>query len=302
MARPLRYSEPWQPVEITARTAQGQFLLEPSKRLNALIAGILAKARARYDIHLYNYVFLSNHFHLLAAAASPRVLSATMGFVMGNIAREAGRLYGRSGPFWARRHRSIPIIDDAALIGRMRYLFENGCKEGLVPHPALWPGLNAVEALTKGTPTEGLWVDRTAFYRARQRGRLDLCEDHFTSRHVLTPDPLPCWSGLPIEQQQALCAELVADAAKAAPKKRIRGGYRRPETPRSPHHRPKKVKKSYAPLCHASNREGRTCFRDAYRAFVNAYREASAQLREALPSLGYPTHAQVLAYAASGYG
>ncbi|MDF1565578.1 MAG: transposase, partial [Deltaproteobacteria bacterium] len=179
MARPLRYSEPWQPVEITARTTQGRFLLKPCKRLNALIAGILAIAKERYDVHIYNFVFLSNHFHLLAAAASPRVLSSFMGFVMGNIAREAGRLYGWEGPFWARRHRVIPIVDEASLIERMRYIFENGCKEGLVTHPALWPGLNAVEALTRGTPTEGLWVDRTSFYRARRQGRLDLTEEDF---------------------------------------------------------------------------------------------------------------------------
>jgi len=300
MARPLRYSEPWQPVEITNRTIQGRFLLKPSKRLNALVAGILAIAKERYDVRIYNFVFLSNHFHLLAAAASPRVLSAFMGFVMGNIAREVGRLHGWSGPFWARRHRVIPIVDDAALIGRMRYLFENGCKEGLVSHPSLWPGLNAVGALTKGTTIEGIWVDRTSLFLARRTKQQGLKEEDFTSRHTLTLDPLPCWCDLSLEQQQSMNAELVKEAAKAAPKPRARKGYRLQKMPRSPHHRPTRLKQGCAPLCHASTKEGRARFKDAYQAFAKAYRIASEALREHLPSLGYPTHAQVLAFGVSG--
>ena len=302
MARPLRFFEPWQPVEITARTLQGRFLLKPSKRLNALIAGILAIAKERYDVRLFGFVFLSNHFHLLATAASPRELSAFMRFVMSNIAREAGRLHGWSGPFWARRHRVIPIVDEASLIGRMRYLFENGCKEGLVVHPALWSGLNAVEALTKGATIKGIWVDRTALFHARRAGRLELKEKDFTSSHTLELDPLPCWSDLPVEQQRAQYAELVADAAKSAPKARTRKGYRARKLPQSPHHRPRRLKQGHAPLCHAATREGRALFKDAYRTFLNAFQVASEKLREQLPLLGYPTYAQVLAFAASGVG
>ena len=302
MARPLRYSEPWQPVEITARTIQGRFLLTPSKRLNALIAGVLAVARERYDVHIYNVVFLSNHFHLLAAAASPRALSSFMGFVMGNVAREAGRLHGWEGPFWARRHRVIPIVDETSLIDRMRYIYENGCKEGLVAHPALWPGLNAADALCRGGAIHGVWVDRSSLYRARRGGRREPTRGAFTERRPLELDPLPCWSGLAPERQREMNAELVAEAAKSAPKRAARRGYRHPKLPRSPHQRPKKLKKGFAPLCHAACKAAKALFREAYRAFVEAYRRASEELRARLPSLGYPPHAQVMAFAVAGLG
>ena len=150
MSRPLRFIRSWQPVEITSRTLQGRFLLKPSPRLNALIAGIIAIAKSRHEIHIYNLVFLSNHFHMIVAAPSAPVLSSFMCFVMGNIAREAGRLHDWSGPFWSRRHTSLNILDEPTLLERMRYVFENGCKEVLVPPPADLSGLNAVRACTPG--------------------------------------------------------------------------------------------------------------------------------------------------------
>ena len=50
-------------VEITARTAQEQYLLRPDPIVNSLIAGVLARASQRYGVVLYGHAFLSNHFH-----------------------------------------------------------------------------------------------------------------------------------------------------------------------------------------------------------------------------------------------
>ena len=303
MTRPLRYSQPWQPVEVTARTIQGRFLLLPSKMLNSLIAGVLALGRKKYDVHVYNLVFLSNHFHLLMAGSSPHEISAFMGFVMSNIAREAGRLHNWRGPFWERRHRVIPIADDESLVGRMRYIFENGCKEGLAKHPALWSGLNAVEALTRGRAIEGMWVDRSGLTRASKCKNSKPKEEDFITRFELKLDVLPIWRSVKAEQRRRIAAEMAEDAAKAAPASAGRataliadGGLAR----RDPHHRPEGVKNGYAPLCHAASKAAREAFREAYRAFVTIYRAAAEKLRERLPRLGFPKHAQVLAFSVSG--
>lgn len=299
MARPLRFSHPWQPVEITARTLQGRFLLRPSSRLNALIAGILSLAKECYEVRIFNLVFLSNHFHIIAAASSPRTLSDFMSFVMGNIAREAGRLHNWPGKFWDRRYRAIPIADDASLIGRMRYLFENGCKEGLVSHPSKWAGLNAVDALTQGTTIEGVWVNRTAICNARKGAkRNEVKEEDHTEQRELTLDPIPLWEGMSSKRRYRAAAELVADAASSAPPQtRERKREREKAAAKRPHHRPSKLKKGIAPLCHAASKAAADTFREAYRAFVAAYRAAAEKLARRLPRLGFPVHAQVMAFA-----
>ncbi len=297
MPRPLRYSGPWQPIEITARTFQGRFLLQPSKRLNALIAGVLAVARTKFDVRIYDFVFLSNHFHMLAAAPSPAVMSAFMCFVMSNIAREAGRLHDWSGHFWDQRYRAIPITDAASLIDRMRYLLAHGCKEGLVSHPSLWEGLQAVDALTQGLPIKGIWVDRTSMYQARKRVNAVVNENDFTSEVELVLDVLPDWEDLSVEERQTQAKALVEEAALSALAPRKGKSPRASYRPRSPHYRPRRLKRGFAPLCHASTKALRKAFKEAYRAFVNAYRIASERLRERLPELGFPAHSQVMAFA-----
>jgi hypothetical protein len=42
-----------------------------------------------------------------------------------------GRLVGWSGGFWERRYSAEPVLDDTALVGRLRYILAHGVKEGL---------------------------------------------------------------------------------------------------------------------------------------------------------------------------
>jgi len=167
----------------------------------------------------------------------------------------------------------------------MRYLFENGCKEGLVAHPSLWEGLHVVEALTKGTPFEGLRVDRTAMYQAKKRVGLVVEEKDFTSKVELMLDVLPIWEDLSLEERQARAIALVEEAALSFPAPRGGRPLRAPVRLRSPHYRPKRLKRGYAPLCHSSTREHRDAFREAYEVFVSAYRAAVEMLRNVSPSL-----------------
>ncbi len=54
-------------VEVTCKVMQGLFLLRPSRDLNEIVNGILARAVARYEVAVCAYVVLSNH--ALCAAA-----------------------------------------------------------------------------------------------------------------------------------------------------------------------------------------------------------------------------------------
>jgi hypothetical protein len=56
----------------------------------------------------------------------------------------------------------------------------------------------------------------------------------------------------------------------------------------SPHRRPRKVKRSPAPLCHCSDPNLWRKYRDDYRWFVGLYREASRKLRAGDRTVSFP--------------
>jgi REP element-mobilizing transposase RayT len=252
--------------------------------LNQLILGIVAKAQAMYDVAIHAFVVLSNHTHFLLSPRDARELAGFMAFVNGNLAREAGRLHGWRERFWGRRYRAIVIadVDDAAQIARLRYIFSNGVKEGLVARAADWPGVSCVRALVDGAALEGVWVDRTRLFHAR-RAQRRISEKDFVTREAVTLSPLPCWAGLQEDERRRLCADLVREVEAEARQELQRAGRTRLGRGRvlaqNPHDLPTDSHRSAAPFVHASTREVRQEFVARYRAFVDAYRIACERLR-----------------------
>ena len=164
-------------VEITSRVQHGRFLLRPSPQSNDLIVGVLGRAQAKYDVALYSFIFMSNHFHLLMKADSVRQMSRFVGFVKGNLAKELGRLHDWRENLWGRRYHSASVgASEEAQVARFSYILANGCKEGLVASPLDWPGVSSARALYSGENTlQGTCYDRTAQYRAQKPGEDKLC-------------------------------------------------------------------------------------------------------------------------------
>ena len=61
-------------VEVTCRTIHSRFLLRPSRELNEIIVGVLARAQRTYPIRICGYSFVSSHFHLLLDVDDARQL------------------------------------------------------------------------------------------------------------------------------------------------------------------------------------------------------------------------------------
>jgi REP element-mobilizing transposase RayT len=288
MARPIRYIPPGSTVEVTTRTIQSRFLLRPSQLLNAIIIGILGRALERHPIKLHYFVVLSNHVHLLLTVPNGRALAKFMNYVNSKIAREAGRLCGWRARFWGRRYSAICVLDESAMVARLRYLMAHGCKEFLVQRPEDWPGANALRAVVNGEPLVGTWIDRTAACRSGRNALAHLVE------YQVRISPLPCWGYLPRMEVQRRCGELLADI-KAAVKREIGERGCSPigaalVCRKAPESRPATTKRSPAPLCHASNRQTRDAYRREYQEFAAAYRTASARFRAGDTGIEFPPH------------
>ena len=294
MSRRLRYiPDGGALVEVTCRTLHSRFLLRPSPALNDIVVGVLARAQRKYPIRICAFFFVSNHFHLTLDVDNARQLSSFMRYLNSNLARELGRLVDWRDKVWARRYQAIVISnEEEAQIARLRYVLAHGVKEGLVEKVSVWPGVHCARALFEGAPVEGYWFDRSQEYAARRR-REDFGRLRYATAETLTLSPLPCWKDLPVETQRRLAANLVAEIESEAAAQRERSGsqvlgvaaIRRQQ----PHSRPKRSKKSPAPLFHAMSKAVRREFYEGYAWFVAAYREAAEKLRAGNRAVSFPT-------------
>ena len=250
--------------------------------------GVLARAQKRTGMGIVYESAMSNHIHLLVQPQSTKQMSDFMRYVNSNIARKIGRLYGWQERFWSKRYSAIIVTDEeVAQVGRLRYLLSQGVKEGLVAHPEDWPGLNTASYLLRGY-TEvggGIWHDRTAESHAH-RGSKDpsqLRSTDFVERHLsFKLCPLPCWAHLEKSVVTRAVGMLVDDIVETAKLERgdlpVLGAAR--VLSQDPWHQPGKVKRSYAPPCHAASRRSRRDLLLELREFADAYLKASADLRE----------------------
>ena len=293
MARPLRHMlRPYALFEVSIRTIQERFLLRPSAELNDIILGIIGRALMLYPgIRIYSFKFLSNHFHMILAAPDVYLLALFMNHINSNIARQAGRLHHWHDKFWSRRYRPLSIEDDAVLVETTKYGLAQGCKEGLVAHPLDWPGVSSDRALLFGEKIEGTWYDRSAFNEAERRGKQVRLRDYAVQYEVpLTT--LPILEGKSEEEQRSFYQGLVDEIAQETYQACIDEGKQVLGTEaildQEPHARPFHSKRSPAPLCRASTREGRMRYRRLYRKFVSLYRQAVERLRQGDENVKFP--------------
>jgi REP element-mobilizing transposase RayT len=274
MGRKLRYlPDDNHLVEVTCRVIQRRFLLRPSPTLNAIVIGALARFQQRYEMRICGLVYLSNHCHLLLRPRSVEQLASFMRDVNSKIAREAGRLYGWREKIWSRRYTDIVTSHEPeAQIARLRYLLEQGCKEGLVASPRHWPGASSVRALLSGDSLEGIWIDRTAQFRAGERGE-PTPDARFTSRLRLELSPLPCWDELTPPECQTKIRAMVREIENEMEGVEVLG--KQAICEQDPHDRPtSRPHPSPAPRFHALAPQVRRALEIGYHLFCRAYRQA----------------------------
>ncbi len=294
MGHKLRYLPPESNlVEVTIRTVQRRFLLKPTPGFREIVIGILARAQGLYPVRIHALACLSNHMHLLLSPEDSLQLANFMRHFKTNLSKEAGRLHNWSGSLLKPRYRSISVSgEEAAQIGRLRYILRQGCKENLVAKPADWPGAHCAKALSEGKPLTGIWFNRTAEYNARRRQSKRLKPKDFADHHTLHLAPLPCWRDLSPEVVKTYVTEMVEQIERETQERHDQEGTRplgrRAIVKANPHSRPKRSKKSPAPSFHAYSRKVRRRFYQGYAAFVASFREAAAKLRAGEYPCGFP--------------
>ena len=292
MPRSIRYlPHPGTVVEITQRTIQGRFLLKPSPRVNALVAGCLARAQKITGARVHAVAVLSNHFHLLATFDTVEQMAKFVCYFKTNVSKEVGRLHNWQGPMFAGRYQAIPLSDEPEVQQhRLRYILSQGAKEGLVMSPKDWPGIHCAEALASGHSIRGIWVDRTALYSSRQKGER-VCAADVTSEEVLRLEPLPALASLDTEAHSSMVRELIRSIELEA-----LAMHRTHQTVpvgaaaicrRHPFARPNSMPRPFKPYFHATKSVLHNLMQ-TFREFMEAYRAAAKRLAAGDPRAVFP--------------
>jgi REP element-mobilizing transposase RayT len=127
MARPFRIEFEDAIYHITARGNRRERIFASDADRQRFLE-TLVRSLARYQVELYAYVLLPNHFHLLAKTKRPN-LSRWMHWLMVTYTVFFNRRHGKVGHLFQGRYKSLLVEGGSYLLGVSRYLHLNPVRE-----------------------------------------------------------------------------------------------------------------------------------------------------------------------------
>lgn len=134
MARLPRLSIPGLAHHIVQRGNDRQAIFHDSADYGFMLA-LLAENCRRFGVALHGYVFMTNHFHLLATPAAADGIPLLMQALGRRYVRHFNQRHGRSGTLWEGRYRSTVLDADSYLLACMAYMDLNPVRGGLAGAP-----------------------------------------------------------------------------------------------------------------------------------------------------------------------
>jgi hypothetical protein len=260
---------------VTMRCLQGRFLLRPSEQTNEVLGGVLARAVRLTGVEVFAFAFASTHMHLLVRAPGGTCLASCSTF---DQHLEEGWLPDRL----ARCVLGAKVLAQPVLTRRRSWsgshVLAHGPKEGLVRKCSEWPGLSCLKLLLDRRPRRFRWFDWTrrssSRDASRKNSRFDDCWAE-PEELVLTPLPIAAF------QTRGATGRFLRRATEAI-EREAAGTYQRVlgvagVLRQRPQHRPARLERKPRPLCHTTVAALREEFRERYRAFAAAFREASSR-------------------------
>ncbi len=86
---------------------------------------LLKDAKEKYDIKIYGYCIMPNHFHLVIYARYAESLSKAMHWISSSYVRYYNRRYLVSGHLWQGRYKSFIVEEDSYLLTLLKYVEAN---------------------------------------------------------------------------------------------------------------------------------------------------------------------------------
>ncbi len=130
MSRPLRIEYPGAVYHVMNR-GLNQNLIFLDKKDYELFLSTLEEACRMFDVVVYSYCLMPNHYHLLIRTPSGN-LSRFMRHLNGVYTQRFNREHGRDGPLYRGRFKGILVQEDSYLMEVVRYIHNNPVKAKIV--------------------------------------------------------------------------------------------------------------------------------------------------------------------------
>ena len=279
--RPIRNTDPSLFRLISTRTCEARLWMIPTRKIEKMIGGIIARYQEAFDIEIYAYCFLTNHYHLLIRA--PR---GNADEFIENVNREIARRMNfklkRSGKFWSRRYDDLTVGDnDEDRLRAFLYVNTNPTKHGVARDSRKWLGLNSYNHSLNER-------DRTfTFYHYS-------AEDDApkSTKHCLKLSPLPQLKDRTQEERRLFLEEKLREHGDTLIKEgEAEGkGFSTEEQilSQEPGEKPKNVSKSNRPHCYTGDVETWIATKKAERKRRYEYKEASFEYRLGNKRVNFP--------------
>ena len=138
MARLRRFVIPGQPQHIIQRGNNRQVIFAADADYQ-FFRDALVEAAIEHGLAIHAYVWMTNHFHLLATPESGHAISKVFQSVGRRYVQYFNATYGRSGTLWEGRYRATVIDSERYLLTVMRYIELNPVRADMVSDPGDYP-------------------------------------------------------------------------------------------------------------------------------------------------------------------
>lgn len=187
MARPIRHVATDHYYLLTNRCLLGKYIMRPDEETRRIILGCLARAADLHDVQLVCFVFLSNHFHLIARFPQ-RNVAEFMEQLQGQLAERLNKHRGRHGTVFPERYHAQALLDEQVLRDKITYVLNNPVKDGLVARAGDWGEVSSMPLHESGCALEGEWLDYHRWRKLRRREqdyeRSEAMREHTVELHV----------------------------------------------------------------------------------------------------------------------
>lgn len=256
--------------------------MKPSGKTRNLIGGILARYQEIFEIELYAYTVLGNHYHLLIKAPKGNTDEFCEN-VNREIAKRINWKVKREGSLWGRRYDDQEVLREEDLKEAFLYVTTNVTRHGLLRDPSKWEGLHCVDHVLQERDREFSFIH----YSER-----DATGAPKVTKHKLRLSILPEYVGYTKKKRKGVMAKLLKERISQLIEKRAGKPFLGVTKIRAQAvgGAPENVSRTPRPDCYCFSPERIEEYREQRRELHKRYAECSLKFRLGRLSEKFPAY------------
>ena len=296
MAQPIRVEDPNSVFFLTTRTIGSKLWFVNNPTLDERILGYLAKYQSMFEVELFAFVIMGNHYHLIARfpqgnkASFMRAFNAIIAKLTAAHVPEF-----TDGKLWARRfsEQTLPRPED--IRHWFFYAALNPTLSGLTEDPLKYPAYNSFRDAVTQKKRSFMVFDKHGYTEAKRRGQ-DVSQSQFMETFTLRWSKLPGLLKLSSDEYRRLLyneyrmrlTEAVNAADEAGKRFPPINLIKRTSPGTRPRHSKKSHRFSFRPLVLTLCYDAKTRFLNRYFTIVDQFKLAVSKLKSGIFDVIFP--------------